>query len=63
MKHHDIVEIVATQVHETQMAYLINDGATEAWVPKSQVERSPTAKPGVYEYSMPERLAVQKGFF
>lgn len=34
----ELVEIAAALEHETDAAYLINDGTEKVWVPKSQVE-------------------------
>ncbi len=34
----ELIDIAAELRHETQAAYLLADGAREAWVPKSQVE-------------------------
>lgn len=56
-RNHDIVEIEAELKAETQLAYLLNDGSKEAWVPKTQVEDH---KDGTF--SMPEWLAIDKGF-
>lgn len=54
----DKVEIAAEMIHETELAYLLNDGDAEAWVPKSEVD---DLGGGVWE--MPEWLAVKRGFY
>ena len=56
-RNHDIVEIEAEMVRETQLAYLLNDGSKEGWVPKTQVEDKEDGT-----FSMPEWLAIDKGF-
>lgn len=66
----DLCDITLAQHHETDRAYLVSeDGEHEnaIWLPKSLVERDPDSvakvKPGLwsYTYTMPERLAHQKG--
>ena len=52
-----LTDIAAKLVHETELAYLLNDGVTQAWVPKSQVEDN---RDGTW--TMPERLAIDKEF-
>lgn len=64
-----LVDIVAICRHETDNAFLLIDGRTEikkgdtvyseikVWVPKSQVEDN---KDG--SFTMPEWLALEKGF-
>lgn len=56
-KLHDLVEIDATKLSETENALYISDGSTRAWVPKSQVEDN-----GDGTFSMPSWLARDKGF-
>ena len=34
----ELVEIFGTIVHETDSAILLNDGDTEAWLPKSKID-------------------------
>lgn len=50
------VEIAASQVRETDKAYLINDGENDIWVPKSQVTWLDEKT-----IEMPEWLAKDKG--
>lgn len=66
----DLVDITAELKHETDKAYLIDDGSgKEVWVPKSHVERSNQpvriAEKGqsnhTFEFTMPEWLATEKG--
>ncbi len=56
-KKHDIIEIAADLRRETEKAFLLYDGSKEAWVPKAQVENN-----GDGTISMPEWLAMEKGF-
>lgn len=58
MANNEIIEIAAELIHETDMAFLISDdGANEIWVPKSQVVDNEDGT-----FSMPEWLALDKGF-
>lgn len=56
-KNHDIIEIAADLRHETEKAFLLHDGDRQAWVPKAQVENNDDGT-----FSMPEWLALDKGF-
>jgi len=53
----DMVDVEANLVRETDAAFLISDGATQVWVPKSQ-----TTHDGDGTFAMPEWLAKEKGF-
>ena len=53
----DIIDIAADIKAETPKAWLLYDGSTEAWVPKSQVEKGDDGT-----FAMPEWLAKDKGF-
>ena len=52
-----LFDVTAEVMGETEKAWRLNDGAKEAWVPKSQVEDN-----GDGTFSMPEWLAKDKGF-
>lgn len=52
-----LFDVAAELKHETPLAYLLSDGVTEAWVPKSRVEDN-----GDGTWTMPESLATEKGF-
>ena len=66
---HDLIDITAELRHETDKAYLIYDGRSEikkgdtlstelrTWIPKSKVEYD-----GDKTFTMPEWLALEKGF-
>jgi RNase P/RNase MRP subunit p29 len=44
-------------VHETEKALLLSDGTRQAWFPRSMVQDN-----GDGTFTVPERLAVEKGF-
>jgi len=51
-----LTDITAEVKAETEKAFLLFDGKTEAWVPKSQVEDNDDGT-----FTMPETLAKEKG--
>ena len=57
-REHDLVDVECRIIHETDKAYLISDGKTKEWVPKSVVEWDAKNK----VMTMPEGLAYEKGF-
>ena len=56
MSGNKLIEITAFLRRETVNAYLINVGAREVWVPKSQTEWNEDKT-----FTMPEWLAKEKG--
>lgn len=52
-----LVDITAEVRAETERAFMLYDGKKTGWVPKSQVEEN-----GDGTYTMPEWLAIDKGF-
>lgn len=56
-RNHDIVEISAELRRETDKAFCLYDGKLVAWVPRAQVENNDDGT-----FSMPEWLAMEKGF-
>jgi hypothetical protein len=57
----ELVDIDCKLVHTTDRAYLLDDGKTKDWVPKSRVEVE--AKLGrLVVATMPRALAEEKGF-
>jgi hypothetical protein len=52
-----LCDIVAELEHETEKAYLINDGGVKVWVPKSVVEYDEDTN----TFTMPEYFAKDKG--
>jgi len=59
----DLIKITADLKHETERAYLIDDGSTREWVAKSLVGDEPElVKGSTFVFEMPEWLAHEKGF-
>lgn len=58
------IEICLTIVYETDHAYLVtDDGETEVWIPKSQAKPDcDCGKDDTVTFTMPEWLAIEKGF-
>jgi hypothetical protein len=54
----ELVDVAAELIHQTPLAYLLDDGKVRVWVPKSAVEDN---RDGTW--AMSERLATEKGFF
>lgn len=52
-----LIDVAADVKVETDLAWLLDDGGTEEWVPKSQAEDN-----GDGTFTMPEWLAKDKGF-
>lgn len=57
MSRDRVVDIEARIEGETDKAVRLNDGTRKEWVPKSQVENN-----GDGTFTMPEWLALEKGF-
>lgn len=57
MPKSELFDVAAIVKAETEKAWLLFDGAREGWVPKSQVEDNRDGS-----FTMPERLAKEKGF-
>lgn len=53
----DVVDIAARVRHETEKAWLLDDGDRQEWIAKSQAEDN-----GDGTFAMPEWLATEKGF-
>ena len=56
VKNHNLVDIDAELVHETDDAFLINDGDKKVWCPKSLTENN---RDGTF--TMPEWFAEKAG--
>jgi hypothetical protein len=57
------IEICAEIKRETDRAFLVNDGTTDKWIPKSEVETDQDGGPGdAIIFTMPEWLVYDKGF-
>jgi hypothetical protein len=52
-----LIDIVVQVRHETEKAWLLHDGKSTVWVPKSQVENNQDGT-----FTMPEWLAQKTGF-
>lgn len=62
MSNPRLIDLTLELRHETAMAYLVSDdGKSEHWLPKSQVELGSSVARGVFEFTMPEWLAEKKG--
>ncbi len=57
MPKSELFDLAAKKVGETNKAFRLFDGVKTEWVPKSQVEDN-----GDGTFTMPEWLAVEKGF-
>ena len=55
------VEIFADIRRETSMAWLVDDGAVQAWLPKSQVDLGDVNQYRQGTFLVPEWLANEKG--
>lgn len=61
----NLTDISVFVVHETQSAVLVHDGdeTKKVWLPKSQIEIERDAhKPHLATITLPEWLAIDKGF-
>jgi len=54
-------EFVAEIKHETDKAYLLDDGEEEYWIPKSQVENECHIRGDTWRFEIPVWLAEDKG--
>lgn len=57
MPKRELIDIAAELKAETDKAYKVFDGVRTEWLPKSQVERNDDGS-----FTMPEWLAMEKGF-
>lgn len=60
----ELADITLQQHHETERAYLVSDSGERdkaVWIPKSQCERGDKIGPNLYEFTMPQSLAEEKG--
>ena len=66
MSDREPVEVICYITHETEEAYLLHDGDRQEWVPKSQISSieivSSDEVGNVVEVTMPEWMALKKGF-
>lgn len=57
-RNNRLVDIEAQIVHETELAYLLDDGHTTVWIPKSACEDN-----GDGTFTMSEAYAIDKELF
>lgn len=55
-----LIDLELEFVHQTELAILVSDGDTQAWLPKAAVEFR-MIKPGIVEVTLTEKLATEKG--
>lgn len=60
----DLIDVTVQKLHETDLAVLVTDTVPDeaVWLPKSAIEIAPSEVPGFYIVTMPEGLALEKGF-
>ncbi len=59
-----LIDVTLQMHHETDKAFLVSDDGNREkaiWLPKSQCERGDPKGKGVFEFTMPEWLAMDKG--
>jgi hypothetical protein len=56
----ELVSITVTLVHETEKAYLVNDGVKEVWLPKASCELELDKSKKFYILTLSEALAIEK---
>lgn len=64
MMKSDLVDVFFTKHAETEKAVLVSatgEKADAVWIPLSQIEIYPIGVNGVFEVTMPEWLALDKG--
>lgn len=54
-----LVDITVILEHETERAWLVNDGSKKVWIPKSWGELE--AKGPTWTLTLPEKFASEKG--
>ena len=56
-----LIEVAVTILHETVMAFLVDDGINQVWLPKSQIKDHEDISIGeTLEIEIPEWLAIDK---
>lgn len=53
----ELIDIALLIKHETDKAWLVNDGDNDVWLPKSQADNNEDGT-----FTMPEWLAIEKRF-
>jgi len=59
----NVIDITVQKLHETDKAVLVTDSIPEkgVWLSKSLIEIEASATGGLYEVTLPEWLAQEKG--
>lgn len=59
----NVIDITVQKLHETDNAVLVTDSIPEkgVWLSKSLIEIEASATGGLYEVTLPEWLALEKG--
>lgn len=59
----DLIDVTVQKLHETDKAVLVTDSVPEkgVWLPKTQIEIEKSGIGGLYEVTLPEWLAMEKG--
>lgn len=55
----NLIDLAVTLVHETEKAWLINDGTRKTWIPKSWAELEPQPD-GTHILTITENRAIEK---
>lgn len=61
MAHRELVDISVGLQHETEKAWLVDDGKVKVWIPKSQGEIILNANKKTWTLTIPEWLAMETG--
>lgn len=63
MMRSNVIDITVQKLHETDKAVLVTDSIPEkgVWLSKSLIEIEASATGGLYEVTLPEWLALEKG--
>lgn len=63
MMRSNVIDITVQKLHETDKAVLVTDSILEkgVWLSKSLIEIEASATGGLYEVTLPEWLAQEKG--
>lgn len=62
MSRSDLVDIEVVLKHETDKAWLVNEGDFDAWIPKSRGELEKNPAPSrTWTLTIPQGLAEEKG--
>ncbi len=57
----DLIKLDVDLLHETELAYLVDNGDDEFWIPKSVCELGLSDDGTHHILELPEKIAVNKG--